>query len=253
VGEPVVIPESYNAGKILEPDGGYIRLDCDQSAALPETLAIYCFDDDVKTSDTVLDSAGKHEARIVGTKTRLVRGPACCGMARQFSETNDSSYIKIPDSFDWDLNQGAISFWLRVDACPTRAQGQGLISRASVDSAETGHFSVILLPGCNWSVFLTGDNEDIEVRANAPLSPGQWSHLNINFGPPAIELYLEGKLVAQNALRVGTAGNRNPWVIGADTREAEPGTATPSAHFLTGAAIDLLRISSARNKLISLD
>lgn len=253
VGEPIVLPDLYYSGKILEPDAGYVRLDCDQGAGLPETLAIYCFDDDVKTSDAVMDRTGKHNARIIGTMTRLVRGPACCGLARQFSETNTSSYIEVPDSFDWDLNHGSISFWLRVNACPTQAQGQGLISRASVDSAETGHFSVILLPGCNWSVFLTGDNESIEVRANALLTPGQWSHLNINFGPPAIELYLAGKLVASNAISLGTVGNRNPWVIGADTRQSEPGTAVPPAHFLTGAAIDLLRISSARNRLFPLE
>jgi hypothetical protein len=173
-------------------------------------------------------------------------------MALQFSESNTTSYIEVSDSPDWQLDQGSISLWLRVDACPARAPGQGLISRASSDRAETGHFGLFILPACSFAVNLTGDSDSIEVRANTALTPGQWAHVNVNFGPPGLELYLDGRLVASDETTLGTSGNHNPWVIGADTSEANPGAATPPAHFLTGAAIDLLRISSARNKLIVL-
>jgi hypothetical protein len=253
IGEPVVLPESYNGGVILEPDAGYVRLDCRQSARLPDTLALYCFDGDEETSLTIGDSTGKHNAKIVGTKTRQVLGPTCCGIALQFSETNDSSYLEIADSPDWDLEQGAISFWLRVNECPPLETRQAVISRASSDSDETGHFAIFLLPGCDWSVSLCVTGSCIDVRAHAALTPGQWSHLNVNFGPPDLELYLEGRLVAEGNTTSGLIGNRNPWVIGADSFRAVPGVATPPAHFLTGATIDMVRLSSARNKLFPLD
>jgi hypothetical protein len=252
VGEPVFLPESYNAGQIIEPDAGYIRLDCYQSARLPDTLALYCFDDDERTNNIVVDSRGKHNATIIGTYTRSIQGPACCGIALQFSETNTSSYIEIPDSSDWDLVQGSISFWFRVNACPIQGQDQYLVSRASEDGAETGHIGIFIQPGCYLSVRLEGDDSEVQVRAGSPITPGQWSHININFGSPEFELYVDGKLVGTNPVVFGTGGNRNPWVIGADTRGAKPGSAIPPAHFLTGAAIDLLRISSTRNKLDTL-
>jgi hypothetical protein len=253
MGEPIIRPELYNSGRIVEPDAGYIRLDCDQSAQLPETLAIYCFENHDRAYDMVVDSTGKHDGKIIGTKTRSVRGPTCCGMARLFSETNSSSYIEIPDSLDWDLDEGSISFWLRIGTCLVEDQSQGLISRASNDREETGHFALILKDECNWAAFISEDGETVEVRAEESLTPGKWSHINVNFGPPAFELYLDGKLIGEKEIEAGTSGNRNPWVIGADTREATPGTAFPPTHFLTGAAIDLLRISSARNRLVFLE
>ncbi len=253
VGEPIVRPKLYNSGKIVEPDAGYIRLDCDQSAQLPDTLAIYCFENHDGAPDVVIDSTGKHDGQIVGTKTRSVRGPTCCGMALRFSETNTSSYIEIPHSSDWELDEGSISFWLRISACLGDGQIRGLISRASIDREETGHLGLVLLGECNWAAFIYEDGEATEIRAEKTLTPGKWSHINVNFGPPAFELYLDGKLIAETEIEVGTGGNRNPWVIGADTREANPGTPSPPTHFLTGAAIDLLRISSARNKLVFLE
>ncbi|MBN1656638.1 MAG: LamG domain-containing protein [Deltaproteobacteria bacterium] len=253
VGEPIASPDLFNSGRILEPDAGYIRLDCEQSAELPETLAIYCFEDNDQPNDIVVDSTGQHDGKIIGTKTRVVRGPTCCGMARFFSESNSASYIEIPDSHDWDLDKGSISFWVRINACFIAGQSQGLISRASADRDEDGHLGLLLLSECNWAAFAAVDGEAIEVRADRSLTPGKWSHININFGPPGLELYLDGRLVAEDTFRSGMEGSRNPWVIGADTREAKPGTASPPVHFLTGAAIDLLRISSARNKLVFLE
>jgi hypothetical protein len=253
VGEPIVLPELYNSGRILEPDAAYMRLDCDQSAQLPGTLALYCFDDDPTAGSAVGDSTGKHGATVVCTKTRRVRGPTCCGMALQFSETNTSAYIEIADSPDWKLKQGSISFWLRLEACPSQEEGQSLISRASSDQAEAGHFNLTILKECNWSVRLTRNGKSVEKRADAPLTPGQWSHLNVNFGPPGLELYLDAKLAAEDPVSWGIDGNHAPWVVGADTRDAKPATVALPAHFLTGAAVDLLRISSIRNKLAPLD
>jgi len=253
VGEPIVRPELYNSGKIVEPDAGYIRLNCDQSAQLSETVALYCFENHDRAYDVVVDSTGNHDAKIVSTKTRSVLGPTCCGLALRFSETNYSSYIEIPDSPDWDLDEGSLSFWLRSSACLVNDQIQGLISRASIDREETGHLGLILLDDCNWAAFFSENGKTVEVRADRSLTPGKWSHINLNFGPPTLELYLNGELIAEKEVAVGTSGNRNPWVIGADSRETKPGTGSPPAHFLTGAAIDLLRISSARNQLVVLE
>lgn len=253
VGEPIIRPQLYNSGKIVEPDAGYIRLDCDQSAQLPDTLSIYCFENHDRGDDIVVDSTGKHDGTIVGTKTRRVRGPTCCGMARRFSDTNTSSYIEIPDSPDWDLDEGSISFWLRISVCLVGDQNQGIISRASIDHEESGHFALVLLSECKWAAFISEGGETIAVHSEESLTPGKWSHVNVNFGPPTFELYLDGQLIAERESTAATSGNRNPWVIGADTREALPGTASPPAHFLTGAAIDLLRISATRNRLVVLE
>jgi hypothetical protein len=244
VGEPItrrVHPS--NAGAVITPDAGEGRLNCDQSARLPGTVALYCFEEE-GPADRVADSTGDHHGDVVGTKVRRVRGAYGLGMALRFSDTNFSSYLELPDSDDWDLEKGSISLWLRLDTCPN--DGQGIISRDARHQNEPGHIGIRLLPGCEWSVLSEGSEDRVEVDADEPLVPDRWSHIWVNFGAPALEIYLDARLVGRAPVQWGIAGNDNPWAVGADARGSDDGSAGPPADFLRGAEVDMVRIGSER-------
>ena len=224
-------------------DGGVGRLNCEQSAFLPGSIALYCFEEE-DDFNLISDSTGDHHASIVGTKTRRVNGPLGLGLALRFSDTNFSTYVEIPDSEAWELAAGSISFWLKTDTCSD--DSQGIVSRDARHQQSPGHLTVRLSADCEWSVSSEGDGEQVQVQSIKPLVPDKWSHITVNFGPPDLELYLDDRLTGRESVHWGIEGNDNPWVIGADLQGSDEGSATPPGDFLRGAAVDLLRISSKR-------
>ena len=241
-GEPIIRRIRQGArAEVL--DGGAGRLNCRQSALLPGTIALYCFEQE-EDFDLLSDSTGAHHATIVGTKTRRVNGPLGLGLALRFTDTNFSTFVEIPDSEAWELEEGQVSFWLMTDTCS--GDDQGILSRDARHQQSTGHLTVRLSADCEWSVSSEGDGDRVEVQSIEPLVPDRWAHITINFGPPNLELYLNDKLTGKESVRWGIAGNDNPWVIGADLQGSDEGSAYPPGDFLRGAAVDLLRISSER-------
>lgn len=242
VGEPIV-RRVRQRGAVEVVDGGAGRLNCEQSALLPGTIALYCFEEE-EIYDRVSDSTGDHHGTITGTKARRTKGPLGLGLALRFTDTNFSTYVEIPDSEAWELEEGSISFWLKTDTCSD--DSQGILSRDARHQDSPGHLGIRLSADCDWWASSEGESQQVQVQSIEPLVPDRWSQVAVNFGPPDLELYLDGRLTGKEPVAWGIAGNSNPWAIGADLRGSDEGSAAPPADFLRGAAIDLLRISSER-------
>ena len=219
-----------------------------------DTVALYRFDN---IADLARDETGNHHGKVNGEPPSVVSGP--CGSAIQFPDSAASDpFIEIPNSPDWDMEEGAIDFWLRTDAA-----GLGLLSRDAVQQLEPGHFTIGIADDRRIVVRVQDGVDHIVRCSTLPIAEAEWTHIAVNIGPPAVELYIDGELglyqgqttwpgnagltyQCGSSAGMGIAGNSNPWVLGASAANSEDGAATPTRAHLLGGAIDHLRISSRR-------
>jgi len=224
------------------------------SAPDPDTVALLTFEG---SGNTVSDATGKHPGAVVGSGVARVPGQAGCGKAVAFPNAI-TDYVTIPDSPDWDLTQGSVDFWVRIDT-PSPAGFRGIVSRDANQQALPGHFTVFQLCDGGLAVRLQKDLNDRDVRCSTPVSLGVWHHVGVNFGPGGLALYIDGVEATRSEtlksctfqLQCGTsgdqglAGNDNPWVLGASSSGSVEGQATPVVYPFDG-AIDSFRVSSVR-------
>ena len=85
-----------------------------------------------------------------------------------------------------------------------------------------------------------------EVITAEPLAIGRWSHFGVNFGPPGLELWVNGRAVGFSSYANGLRGNQNPWTVGVSNDSSVEGTGQPLWKPLRDADIDHLRISNRR-------
>jgi hypothetical protein len=189
-----------------------------------------------------------------------VAGPSCCN--RAFSFGANGQYIVIGDSPSWDVDVGSIDLWLRL---PAELSGHvGVLSRDLDGRDQPGHLSLFVDNLGRAIVRIQPQRADLDnssdaVSCSAGFLPREtWVHLGVNFGSPAVELYVEGRLEQWTGTHAitgdwlcgqpgayGIAGNDLPWAIGRtpfQSRSALELLEYPAM----GCAIDHLRISSQR-------
>lgn len=228
-------------------------------------VALYTFDDDDGRT-RVTDLVGGHIGSVQLGMVSTVEGPEDCG--RAFDVTEGDQYFVVDDSPDWDLEEGSVDLWLWLPIDLT--DNVGLLSRDLIYREEAGHLSLFV------------DSEGRAVARVQPIEDGAednsadavsctgvavpretWFHIGVNFGPPGLELYVDGVLsdwggetpldddwqCGQSGIW-GIAGNDLPWVIGRSTYQSDEvlGELELPA---TGAAIDHLRISRVRREFAS--
>ena len=210
---------------------------CAPSPPLAGALARYDFEGlPLNGAGVVTDSVGTHHGSLVGGDIELVPGPDGCGQALRFTESNAASYIEIPDHADFVLQAGSIDLWYRHDAREARLSG--IVSRAELDSSP--FFELVTPPRPTVAFVFNGD---VVYEVESDTLPERWVHIGLNFGPPALELYLDGEL-----LRRSEAGSpdlsrdsaQSAWRFGVSPRAA--GELVP----LRSAAIDGVRFSRER-------
>jgi formate dehydrogenase major subunit/formate dehydrogenase alpha subunit len=213
-----------------------------------DTVALYRFDGDL------LDSVGTNHG-ISGGES-FVSGAVDCDSAL----TNlvfDTNRVVIPNSADWELATGSIDFWFR----PVADNGRfGILSRDATGRDFPGHLTLFQYERGLAVRVQTESADAVACTGAATLTDSQWHYVVINFGPPAIELYVDGVLgmstdtipivgssiVCNTAGAFGIDGNNNPWVVGASSILSDNGLATPLNDPMAGGRIDNLRISSIR-------
>jgi hypothetical protein len=202
------------------------------------------------------DATGNHPARALGTP-RFVAGEAPCGQALAL----DGSYhLEIDDAPDFTLSAGSLDFWYRATTHPDD-NPLGLLSRDEDGEAGPGQLTLYHAGGGSGRLLVRmQDPSELYRCSDAPLPLYRWVHVALNFGPPGVELYVDGQLqTASDVLpfytaqvRCGATGehglgdNGNPWVVGASADVSSPGRSTPVRSFATDAAINELRISRVR-------
>jgi hypothetical protein len=220
--------------------------------------ALYTFDADEGRA-RVMDSVGGHDAAVQDGLVRTVSGPDGCNQAFSFA---DHQYFIIDDSPDWDLEIGSIDLWLRLPL--EQLDHIGVFSRDLLDRDQSGHVSLFIDSEGRGVVRVqpqdsSSDNRTDAVACTAFLLPRErWIHLGVNFGPPILELYVNGSLTqfegptsltdAWECGQIGNfgiAGNALPWVVGRSTFRSEEVLELLEFPAL-GCAIDNLRISRTR-------
>ena len=188
--------------------------DCPGPVAANEgVVALYTFDGDEGRSQ-VADSAGDNDGVVQSGLATTVDGPEGC--SRAFSFGAGDRYIVIDDTPLWDLEVGSIKSWLWLPAeLPNHV---GVFSRDRSGREESGHISLFVDVEGRAEIRVqprddSSDNSTDAVACSAALLPRQqWVHLGVNFGPPAVELYVtvcsrNGRGLTQSPTN-GSAGNR---------------------------------------------
>lgn len=137
------------------------------------------------------------------------------------------------------------------------------MSRDASGTVRSGHLGIYR--DCQGYIIVRvqrADGPDVYRCSDRPVAPDQWVHLALNFGPPALELYVDGSLSTNTSTTAvlwdcstpvacgapasyGIDGNENPFVLGASSHNSLEGLATPTTRPLSG-QIDSFRLSRIR-------
>lgn len=209
------------------------------------------------TGGAYTDVVGGRDATPLEGAPTSTPGPASCEDALLFS---GGQSLVIADDLAWELPSGSISMRVRFDNDDWGA----LLVRDAAGANEDGHF--LLVRSNDGRLILrvqqSGAGSD-PWRCSAPVSTGEWHDIVIQFGPPNLELYVDGVRATRTATTqivgtwfaqdcglpttAGIAGNRNPWILGASNHQSDDGALFPTEAHISG-AIDDLRISSSRGE-----
>jgi len=236
-GDPVDAGEAGDAGDAgAGPDAG--PESC--TALDPDTVFLFDFED---LSGAVLrDRTGDHDGTLT-PPVEAVPGPPGCGQAWRAGGLVHGS---VPDDPAFQLSQGSLDFWVRVDEASSGRRG--ILSRDST-GRDDGHFAVLLDSSEEIRVRLQLEARQV-VRCVPFPGVGVWFHLGINFGPPDLEVLVDGRDVqlpggpCNNPMDTGIAGNTNRWAFGADNIQTGAGGEQVGDHF--EGALDEIRLSRVR-------
>lgn len=194
------------------------------------------------------DVLGAHDAMTAPGNAGTVPGPnAGCGTAY---DASSEQRLVVADAAEFDLDTGSFDFYVQV---PPPGALRGVLGRDALDQESAGHVTVFFAAN-NQLVLRVQDLEASHNRCSPVLAEGSWIRVGVNFGPPAIELYVDGELatepmaedrVCNQDFAGGIAGNDNPWIFGYSAGRTEEGSDEPAVDFL-GTAIDEFRLSRVR-------
>lgn len=235
-----------------------------------DVVAHYRFED---PGDLWVDSVGGYNAELVSGGAQSVPGPRGCGDALG---VGGEMAARVPDANVFDLPVGSIDFWVRAtdmdDTVP-------ILSR-DAQGAATEHLTIFLSsvtdgggdPSARHLVVRhQSEGTAAAVCSEDPLPGGEWVHVAYNFGPPRMELFIDGVLQESEAEPsvpgggipacdgrtndpdlagdpppfVGGLQTALPWFIAASAQSQGKADQTPTA-FMAGGALDEIRISAVR-------
>lgn len=230
--------------------------------AADDDVLLYTFDEVPAFTTTVADARGQHPAvaRPLGAVVDRAPGPEGCGLAARFAE---GRYLEVPSHPDFDLSAGALDFWVQATPTADRRLMEGILSRDASGTARSGHLSVYRACDGHLLVRLQRTNApDVYRCSDGPLVGERWAHVGLNFGPPGVELYVDGELQTNTSSTTvrwdcgspvpcgapssqGIDGNENPIVLGVSSHGSEEGSAAPVTRPFSG-LIDSFRLSRNR-------
>lgn len=226
-------------------DADLIESPC-EVAVLTDTIALFDF-------DNVLTSAvGDYEWESgveLGCRS-FDRGQDGCDQALFFGDC-DESWLMLPDDALWDSVLG-IDFWFQLSG-PFPAGHRGILSRDAFGTLDSGHVN-LAVDGSRLIRFRVQTlSDEITICSNAPIDIDGWYHVEMRFGAPCVELWIDGEQQLGEAHGCHTdcrdytiSSNDEPWVLGASSDSSGRISPTPIRHPLQSAAIDHLRFRSSR-------
>ena len=137
-----------------------------------------------------------------------------------------------------------MSFWFYPESTSGR---QGLVTKDSLSYDDGGHFRVFL-DGDRVSYRLQSDADDDTITHPASIQAERWYHVVASWGPSGMLLYVDDADPASQPSRThglgtssGGSGNREPWVIGADSWRSDDESSDGVDDFFHG-RIDEVRV-----------
>jgi len=218
------------------------------------TIALYTFD-----ADSLVDDAGGHDGTSLVTP-QFQAGRMGCGRALYFAPTVPF-WMEVEDSDDFELTEGSIDFWARIDERPPVSWG--LLSRDSTGRGD-GHITIFVTSDGRIVVRQQTLGDQRSLCTEPDVTDAGWIHVVYDFGPPSAALYVDGVpatsrdtvslLFDGSSLRSecsagedwGIAGTPNPMAIGGSTANTNDGGNIPITESVLGGALDHVRISSVR-------
>lgn len=235
-------------------DAAQAPLGCELGAD-SSTVALYTFDSDPVS--VIRDEVTGNPGTLVGSPSYSLGAEGRCGQALVFGG-NAAEYALIANSLSWELGEGSVDFWFRIDALPD-LNVSGLVSRDAAGSSEAGHLTFVVTSTGRLVSRFQEQNTPGSVKGTCSpinaITVGEWNHVGLNFGTGVRETWLNGSLVdAAGTFMMddriftcqenGSSGlrNSNPWVLGASSIRSADGVETPLTDPLNG-AVDFFRIS----------
>ena len=226
------------------------------------------------------DDVGNHHGQLVSGMAESVLGPHGCGDALGVTAGMAGT---VDDAPQFDLSEGSIDLWVLA---PAHGDTVAVLSRDALGAASE-HLTFFLssvadTEGLVSTGHLVVRHQSIDTAAAVcsedPLPAGAWVHVAYNFGPPGMELYIDGvlqesadeptvpgggipacdgrsndpKLVKDPPPFVGGLVTELPWFIAASAHELPKGADPAPSAFMSGGALDELRISSVRRDFATL-
>ena len=211
------------------------------------------------------DSLARNNGRLI-YPSNTVSGPPDCGRALEGEEDTVGMHAVLDPSPDWALASGSIDFFVLLREPPGPPFDEETTSTKFILTRDSrglgaGHLSIGYDSGGRLLLNLETGNNEIVLCTEPNLPQDVWHHVGVNFGPPGVELYLNGVAKREAGIStlvyaepcwtfedsptVGLDGNTNAWTILASNWPSPPGTAQNVWRFFDG-RLDQLRFSSIR-------
>ncbi len=148
-----------------------------------------------------------------------------------------ASFESFTHQNDFEINDGAVAFWLKTTAIGSR---QGLWSKDSSGYDTGGHVSIMLEPDGRVRYRIQSTTGTVELYSTTQLSIDTWDHITASFGADGAKLYVNGVLEDSNNYSGGLgdssggAGNFEPFVVGANAWSSDDLKATPVQNYYDG-------------------
>lgn len=239
-------------------------------------VARYRFDD---AMEPWTDDEGVHDGSLYSGVPDSVAGPIGCGRALG---ATPGLAGEVADDPAFDLALGSIDFWVMA---PGIEDSVPLLSRDASD-ADSEHVTFFLSrteneKGDGNARHLIVRHQSMDTGAavcsEAPLPVGVWVHVGYNFGPPRMELFIDGVLQESDDVPtvpgggipacdgrtndmafksdpppfVGGIQTDLPWFVAATAQGSDKAVQDPET-FMSAGALDEIRISSVRRNFAEL-
>lgn len=253
-----------DAGPPRLVDGGDLALDAgapDAGAPDPfacakpvdgSTIAVYPMED--ADMGLLSDVTRAHDGSFPVLRPDLTAGPSSCGRAMRIA--TDTSYGVVPDSPAFAHREGALELRMLLTSDAVR----GAVLTRDAAGQTQGQFSLFLDDAGRLVARFQSGGRSIAACSDAPLPAGRWYYVGVNYGAAGAELFVNG--VSQRGAAtwrtegesgpcgdtspVGMIGESNPWIFGASSTRAVPGTGEPLGPATVGLVLDHVRFSSMR-------
>lgn len=192
------------------------------NGVIPEVISHWSADVCPLDQNTLIDVESAHNGAVNIGAALNSNGKACQGV----SFSGADSDVSIPHHADFQIESGAISFWVNYSR---RDNNQGLFSKDANGFQSGGHLHMWLDTSGRVNVRHQTNSASTSFQSNA-ISTNQWHHVVYSFGSKGGQLYINGQLAASNlGFTTGLTNNQEILVLGASTWSRTSGNTQTSA------------------------